>query len=401
MVNDATLRYLVPARSVADILIRTYIDRFEITHRILHIPSFIAAYNQHWEDPMSTPAPFLVQLLLVLATAASLRPDVYTNNARDQPTHSLALRWIEACDQWLQYPPSQPPESLMALMNHLLLLVAKRSNYVEESCFWISTGALVRCAMAAGYHRDPSHTARCSLFHREMRRRLWITTVELDLQACVERGMPPTVRKQDFDTNLPLHIDDDKIQDSTHDPPVTVSLDTLTDMSFQVTLYRSLNTRLDVCAFINGSHEEKDFDEVLQLGEKLALALQDIPVWDYSYAEHRQQQRAVYVKNMLGLYLRQYILLLHIPFAIRKQPTLNSHISRGARLEAAAAILDHFRILLDSALLPGSACQTGFVLAALNICHEMYMSSGGQSKFMRRHHFSARCCGIPRHVVTY
>ncbi|KAK4862028.1 hypothetical protein LT330_003166 [Penicillium expansum] len=375
-----TLRQLIPTKPVADTLVQTYIDRFEIIHRVLNISAFIADYNRHWASPLSTPASFLVQFLLVAATAASFHPEICINVMSQQTVHGHALDWIEAAESWLNSSINQPPQSWDTLATHCLLLIAKRANHIQESSFWTYTGALVRWAMAAGYHRESGSTARISPYFREMRRRLWMTIVELDLQASVERGMPPSVGREDFNIISPLNIDDSKLQESGQDPLKGMPLATLTDTSFQALLYRSLPVRLRICAFVNGCCEEDDFDQVLHLGEELEEALQDIPEWNNPQDNPRQQQTTMYVKRSLSIYLHQYTLLLHIRFAIQTPPSFKSTICRRARLEASLKILDHHQRLIHDENVPEQACRTGLVLAALNICHEIYTNFGPHGK---------------------
>src|ERR1700729_3779214 len=44
----------------------------------------------------------------------------------------------------------------------------------------------------------------------EMRRRTWITIVELDLQAALDQGMRPCTEPSGFDTAVPLNVNDDE-----------------------------------------------------------------------------------------------------------------------------------------------------------------------------------------------
>lgn len=49
---------MVPSRKVADQLLRLYLDTFETTFRVLHIPTFLQQYKNYWasgqkSDPAS------------------------------------------------------------------------------------------------------------------------------------------------------------------------------------------------------------------------------------------------------------------------------------------------------------------------------------------------------------
>ncbi|KUL84446.1 hypothetical protein ZTR_08806 [Talaromyces verruculosus] len=292
----SALLQLIPNKPVADTLVQTYIDRFEVLHRVLDKSAFIAEYNRHWISPLYTPASFLVQLLLVTATAAIFHPEIYTDVVGQQRIRDHVICWIGAAESWLHSPINQPPQSWEILATHCLLLVAKRANYIQENSLWMSTGALVRWAMAAGYHREAPPTARISPYQRDMRRRLWVTIIELDLQAAVERGMPPNIRPEDFHLISPLNIDDKNIRelrDSDHDMPEDMPHDFFTDTSFQSQLCSSLNVRLEICASVNSCREQDDFDRVLILGQKLEEALQSIPEWNNPQDNPRQQQTAI------------------------------------------------------------------------------------------------------------
>ena len=61
----------IPLRHVADQLVDLYLDNFESTFVILHIPSFRAEYAQYWEYPGSAEFQFVVKLLLVMAVGST------------------------------------------------------------------------------------------------------------------------------------------------------------------------------------------------------------------------------------------------------------------------------------------------------------------------------------------
>jgi hypothetical protein len=383
--HEEALRQQIPPRDMADVLVQTYMGRFEIIHRVLHIPEFMTKYDHHWVQPQLTPALYLTQLLLVMAAAASFHLEEPVGGMSAPSIRPLTVRWIETAEAWLVSWSSEPPESWSSLMTQCLLVIAKRANCVQDSALWTATGTLVKWAMAAGYHRESGPTVRLSPFHREMRRRLWATILELDIQASVERGMPPTIRKGEFSTHPILHVDDTAIQESTSMAPVPQSLTTWTDTSFQAILQRSVTVRLEVCALVNGSRDEVEFDEILRLGDELAQAIRDIPVWnDDPHTSLQHQQATSYANTMLSLILHQNILILHIPWAIQTPPTFRSGLARHARLEAASVIISHYKRLVHDNIIPESACRNGLVLAAISICHDLYLSCAGPGKLGHR-----------------
>lgn len=77
-------------------------------------------------------------------------------------------------------------------------MVSRKVNGLSANQAWIATGNLVKLVMSAGYHREPSSSANVPPFYVEMRRQIWAAIVELELQASVDRGMPPSVREGGF-----------------------------------------------------------------------------------------------------------------------------------------------------------------------------------------------------------
>lgn len=61
----------IPVRNVADQLVDLYLNTFESTYLVLHIPSFHAEYAQYWESPSSADFQFVVKLLLVMAIGST------------------------------------------------------------------------------------------------------------------------------------------------------------------------------------------------------------------------------------------------------------------------------------------------------------------------------------------
>ncbi|EFY88777.1 C6 transcription factor [Metarhizium acridum CQMa 102] len=205
-VDTQSLVNLVPRKEVVDALVQTYLDHVEVTHRVLYIPSLYRQYNRHWETAEETSENFLVQLCLIMAIASATRHEAATLVASPEPIE-MAKKWIQAAESWLNSQHPTSVESLPSLQVQCLLLVAKRANYIHETTLWASTGASVRWAMAAGYHREVGSEAPISPFYREMRRRLWATITELDLLAAMERGMPPSIRQDEFNTQAPVNED--------------------------------------------------------------------------------------------------------------------------------------------------------------------------------------------------
>ena len=69
--------------------------------------------------------------------------------------------------------------------------------------------------MTAGFHREPSMLdGEISPFDREMRRRLWATMTELEVQASIDRGMASVSAGIFTDAKPALNIADKDLPDN-------------------------------------------------------------------------------------------------------------------------------------------------------------------------------------------
>jgi hypothetical protein len=90
---------------------------------------------------------------------------------------------------------------------------ALRSNETSRRT-WTITSLAVRIAHALGLHRETYDVKYPSLykpFEREMRRRLWWQICNLDRHASVDRGSDPIITPKTFNTQLPLHVNDEDL----------------------------------------------------------------------------------------------------------------------------------------------------------------------------------------------
>jgi hypothetical protein len=265
------VRNSIPPQGLAGELVHLYFRISESVYRILHIPSFEKEYAQYWIKPQAASSGFVVTLLLVMAIGAC----VYQNHDDETDIRSRALQWIYAAQSWLSAPLEKSRLSITGLQVHCLLLLARQTNAVGSDLVWISAGSLLRTAIQMGLHRDPRHFSRMSVLHAEMRRRLWTTILELAAQSCIDSGMQPFISFNDFDTEPPSNINDDEIDDGTKLLPPSKPSTVFTQTSLQLTMLKSLRTRLEIARIINDFHAEPPYEEILRLSADLVSACRE------------------------------------------------------------------------------------------------------------------------------
>ncbi|KAL2865875.1 putative C6 transcription factor [Aspergillus lucknowensis] len=385
--DTASLIALLPSRQVVDELVILFLTHVESTHRILHIPSFLRDLEEFWVHK-STPhlvlPAFVAQLLLVLACAWNLADltALELKNGSSLRCYT-AIEWIMYAEKWIENAHIKRSD-ITVLRLHILLIIAQNSLGMKRSKAWLSTATLVKTAMLAGYHRDPNLYSKISPFNKEMRRRIWTTIVELDLQVSFERGMPPSLQESDYDTAPPLNVNDADLQEAAEELPQERPLEEFTDCSFQVVLTQTLHLRLRACTLMHSPRIRCRYDEILRLDWELNRHLSKIPNWKSAEQGSIQMgDKVILTRAMLQNKIGLSLLSIHTPFAIEasREPLFTP--SARARLELVTMILSTQRRLYERSG-PLSLCNLGdwTVQAYCSVCqllHEVAASHGVNS----------------------
>ena len=383
--TTASLIALLPTRGVADELIGLYLTYVESTHRIIHVPTFVRDVDEFWsssDNPSIHSAAFVAQLLLILACAWNFADLAALQEKSPTPLHChTALQWVLHAEKWINNAHIKRSD-IDALRLHILLITAQNYFGMKRSQAWLATSNLVKSAMMSGYHRDPSKYARISTFNKEMRRRIWITIVELDLQVATDRGMPPSVQPSDYDTLPPLNINDDELHESTLEPPESHPLNKPTDCSYQTASSRSVAIRLKACSLMHSPRISCRYEEIQRLDWELTRHLSLIPAWPPAESnDPLTQQKVTLWKALMEIKLAQSLLSVHTPFAIEARRESLFAPSARSRLDSAVMILSVQRRLHETWPLL-SLCTLGewTIQAFISICQVLHSLDGQSSK---------------------
>ncbi|KAK7531460.1 uncharacterized protein J3D65DRAFT_115877 [Phyllosticta citribraziliensis] len=346
--DDANLgiSHEVPPRNVADSLLRRYVETYDLIYSVLDLDKFYTQYEQFWSDPDGAPAVFVVQLLLVIAIGDS------TLTYEERPIHrNKVLKWWRLALIWQDTATETWERSLDTLQVCCLSVLMRQTCAICEPWGQIPAATLVRTAMGMGFHRDPSKLRGIPVDQFELRRRIWQTILELDLQACLDAGFPPTLRPEDWDTLPPIATNEIASPN--------------TSIPKQANMAGSLQTRAAVAALANSIRTENDYEKILRLDADIKKHLDAVP-------ENDTRQSYCFQADFLRHLYRRYILVLHMPFAIRNDPRYN--FSQSLCLTTALAMLDgtigpNPTRFFASAMQPSNkAWKTGLFYAVLYLC---------------------------------
>lgn len=368
---------MLPPREVADDLLRLYLSTFETTYRILHVPSFLEEYNACWSGALKMDAVFTAKLLALMAAGSCFYDQRVMINGKDS-IQDVAGMWIMAVQSWVVSVFVGPSVDFNMLQVQCLLMIACQANGAEGDVVWISTGSLVRSAIVMGLHRDTTCIPNVSKFWAEMRRRLWATICELELQSSLDGGMLPTIDLDECDCGRPSDCDDDDLSEDMVTDPASKPAGQFTRSSFQVLLSQSLPVRFRIVKLICSLKFSLTYDEALRLSEELVQSMNEVLSM---FRSDPGTGTEIFTQSYLIFLLRKYLLILHQPFFVNVPSSPKFSFSRKVCVESSIEMLSQLECPIpDKPNTPhlgglGGMLRNEFFRAATTLCVEMSLQA--------------------------
>ncbi|KAH6889186.1 hypothetical protein B0T10DRAFT_548600 [Thelonectria olida] len=334
--SSATLGQRIPMRGLADQLVDAYFRTFEGAIRILHVPTFRAEYERYWQNPGAASTVFVMQMQLCMALGATVHDDLFT-------LRSDAMQWVHEAQLWLLLPPEKSRMTIAGVQIMCMIAIAKATCAVGQDLTWVTTGALIRQAMYMGLHRDPKHLADMSVYRAEMRRRLWATILELNLQSAYDAGGPPLISAKHHDTRLPANLNDDQLTDESDATKAPISNpDALTDVSVQLALLKSYPIRHTIIKHVNEFRSKDSYPETLRLNSELTKACRTLTetLAALTYAQ-KHISRTIITQFHCGLtqlFIYRCFISLHQPMLRRAAEDPTVYYSRKVSLDSSLKV---------------------------------------------------------------
>lgn len=307
-----------------------YFASFESAHRILHAPTFWAEYQRYWENTESATTGLRLRILLVIGIGSSL-----CGRGDDVGLRSMVHQWIYAAQMWLSGPLEKDRLDIEGLQIHCLTILAREIFSIGGDLVWMSMGSIVHKAMQIGFHRDPKHLPKMPVLQAELRRRLWVTILEMMVQSSLDTAMPPRIYFDEFDTEPPSNINDNEMDESTttvqHHPRSVY-----TSTSTQLALFDSLHIRLKTLKLLNGLHSGLAYANVLALSAEITEAYQ---ACNKFAKDNREVGVTPFHHNLLDYLVRRFLIPLHCPFASQARTNPVFYYSLKVSLDTALAII--------------------------------------------------------------
>ncbi|KAJ5681981.1 uncharacterized protein N7477_001921 [Penicillium maclennaniae] len=330
----------LPPRELCDKLIQHYLRTLGLIYRVLHVPTFFGDYERFWKDSQSVSTGFQMKLLLILAIGSIFY-------CKPGPSNELGIpvrRWVYAAHWWLSGPSEKDAGNLEGLQVHCLLLLCRLGYAIDKETTWNSAGSLLRLAVNQGLHRDPRNFSALSVFDAEMRRRIWATVLEINVQLSIDTSMPPLFSLDDFDTDPPSNLDDEDFDQATTVLPPSQPKDWYTHSSLQILLSQSFPARLRIARIINQPTHRQCYEPTLHLGSEIAASCKEMAAAFHNYFSRPAKSSfrpTPFHHRLMDSLLHRFLLHIYRPFAIQAIKDPRFYLSRKLSFDSALSIASY------------------------------------------------------------
>ncbi|RAK95288.1 fungal specific transcription factor domain-containing protein [Aspergillus ibericus CBS 121593] len=382
-------RSWIPPPHIAEPLISRYLETFGYSHRVLHVPSFLDSVDSILSQASSS-CPFSLSCFLSALAIANCFSNGEDNIYSSMIDRKVILEWLENIQLWLQASWPTRKISIQALQSRYLLLLACQVCGRDHDRSWLSSGMLIREAIAFGLHRDPAAFYSMTVFQREMRRRLWVAIVEAEVQSSLISGLPPCISLDSFDVLPPPNIDDEDISENSTSNPEPKAPSTFTRASYQITQYQMLDVRIQAATILNRI-KPLSYEEVMRLSARVigsTDAMSRLLISDNGASVVNHSTRSFLVSHF-NVITHRLLLALHRPFAMKGAHDSGFHYSRIRCLSSSLTLLDFLGVCVSRESnarhdRPLAALSGGYLIddlfnSTLSLCLELMLERVDES----------------------
>lgn len=184
---------------------------------------------------------------------------------------------------------------------------------LKKKTWWKDTGALLQDAMMDGLQCDPSPFD--SPYTREMKRRIWCTIRELDLQNTFEYGVPTIPHTIETNAISPMNINDESFDQKSGEISDSTSANTFTATSYQYYSTKSWELRLKISRLLYGTGTAKifNYEDVLRYTHEITQLVESLPKWDVETTAIQDNSKLL-TYAYLNSQLKECLSAIHRPY---------------------------------------------------------------------------------------
>ncbi|PVH93292.1 hypothetical protein DM02DRAFT_619357 [Periconia macrospinosa] len=205
--------------------------------KVLHNPTFELIYLQAIAQPDKISKSLEPLVFAIYYAAVTSVPREHSLLKWGEERDTLLSRYRFGLEQALARANFLINDEMVILQAFIIFMVLMRRND-DARKIWTLTGLAVRMAQTLGIHRDGAHF-NLTPFEIEMRRRLWWQVCILDARASEDHGCDPTIVEAQFDTKMPLNVNDTDLHPDMKDFPA--ERQGFTEMTFSLIRFEVTN----------------------------------------------------------------------------------------------------------------------------------------------------------------
>ncbi|KAI0508300.1 hypothetical protein F5B22DRAFT_650154 [Xylaria bambusicola] len=381
---DPALEALLPTKEETDSLLAVYLDQFEQLYRIVHIPTFRKEYESFWDPNHTRPASSTVLVLSMISVSCCLGMQTSSKFIGVKSSaYAMVEKWVKACDAWTSRQ-SHKHRVLVHYQIECLLYLAKKVNTIKKKRFWATSGGLVHNAISIGLHQDPDTIApEISAYNKEMRKRIWSTIVEFDLQTSFDLRVPTLLSQVHIETDAPRNIDDDGFSSDSAELPVSRPRSEYTFSSYVHFSRQSLPVRLEICKILTGPPVDLDWEQVHQYTDMITHEIDALPAWDLESDQGSGiSHKPSLAYTLLHIQLRQFLIPLHQPFLKLRKSHSKYQTSEFIYYTAARDLVMMHDRLFQKGIRTLYFLREDSISAAMNLCHVGLLQPKGSTSLI-------------------
>ncbi|KAJ9615676.1 hypothetical protein H2200_001752 [Cladophialophora chaetospira] len=323
-----------------------YFDNMEHCFRILHWPNFRDQLEILFTDgEHACKFGFLPQLVGTLAVAVLLGTHQECEAAGTCSTirPREAIRYMGDFLHSLQHHERY---RLPALQVKMLLLICKWLNLDPFDDLFRLNGELLRDALVMKMDKDPIILRDIGVYEGELRRRNWMTIIEVDLMLSLLCKMPCMVPP--YTSSPPRNVNDEEIFEGMESLPTSRPTQEWTDGLCQYLLAQSFPRRVTACLEV-GRSDRVVVDEVLAHTRYLEKVLQDLPPpmrFNYLGDEASKTPARLMARMELDISIRRPLMLLYSRCVLSPEATNDQREIRAGLLQS-CLMVGNYQDLFD------------------------------------------------------
>ncbi|KAK1782080.1 hypothetical protein QBC45DRAFT_319682, partial [Copromyces sp. CBS 386.78] len=208
--HPPSLLHLLPPKFVGDGLLARYFAAVHPIARCVHKQSFQTLYDGFWLEVLNNIEPRASAQAVVFAAwfsaCVSMEEEEVLREYGEYKAKLLEAMKIgtEISLARANFLRTTKVETMQAFVMYMIPLCREEVSRAHS----VLVGAAVRMAECMGLHRD-GEAFGLNPLETHVRRLIWHQLCFLDIRTCEAQGPKPAIRRDDYDTRLPLNCEED------------------------------------------------------------------------------------------------------------------------------------------------------------------------------------------------